>query len=224
MARTKQIIILANSRKPDGRCVAGKESNGGAWVRPISDRPGGSVSEEERHYQDGVDPRLLDIVDVPFVRHQPSPTQSENWLIDPAWYWDRVGEYPRSELDLLVDDIDDLWVNGYSTVAGRNDRVPESAALAIDESLRFIHVAKLTIRVLAPGEMFGDAKRKVRGAFTLGGEAYDFTVTDPNIEKPFLAGTNGDYDVGEQYLTISLAEPHKGFGYKLIAAAIRPAE
>ncbi|MGH7707024.1 MAG: dual OB domain-containing protein, partial [Vulcanimicrobiaceae bacterium] len=36
----KRIVCLANSRKLQGRCVAGRElqKNGpGAWIRPVSD-------------------------------------------------------------------------------------------------------------------------------------------------------------------------------------------
>jgi len=39
MATVKRIVCLANSRKPNGRCVAGVELSGGrpvAWIRPVS--------------------------------------------------------------------------------------------------------------------------------------------------------------------------------------------
>ena len=47
----RQIVCLANSRKPDGRCIAGKlyfQGKFGNWLRPISAREGEELSEVER--------------------------------------------------------------------------------------------------------------------------------------------------------------------------------
>jgi hypothetical protein len=45
-------------------------------------------------------------------------------------------------------------------------------------------------------------------------------VTDPLIERQYLAGENGDYAVGECFITVSLGEPLEGFCYKLVATVI----
>src|ERR1700744_6789351 len=73
-AYSKTILVLANSRKISGRCVAGKELVGtgfGGWIRPVSLRPAGELSEADRQFQDGTDPKLLDVVEIPMSRHLP---------------------------------------------------------------------------------------------------------------------------------------------------------
>jgi len=60
MTYTKTILCLANSRKTSGRCIAGKEwnnGNPGSWFRPVSSRATHEISEEERRFQSGQDPK-----------------------------------------------------------------------------------------------------------------------------------------------------------------------
>ena len=66
----KMIVCLANSRKPGGRCVTGKLVENGAyggWIRPVSARPGAEISLQERQYQDGTEPDVFDIIDIPMI-------------------------------------------------------------------------------------------------------------------------------------------------------------
>ena len=42
----------------------------------------------------------------------------------------------------------------------------------------------------------------------------------PPIQRKYLAKLDGNYEIGECYLTISLGEPYQGACYKLIAAII----
>ena len=51
----KILVCLANSRKHNDRCVAGKVYESGQileWIRPISSRQGEELSDLERKYQD----------------------------------------------------------------------------------------------------------------------------------------------------------------------------
>ena len=98
----KRIVCLANSRKYSGRCIAGKElladGRPGRWIRPVSARENEEVSEHERQFHDGSDPRLLDVMDVPLLNPLPKDYQQENWLLDPASYWEKVRRIGWQEL------------------------------------------------------------------------------------------------------------------------------
>ena len=219
----KRIVCLANSRKLHGRCVAGREWNdnrAGRWIRPVSDRGGQEVSEYERQFEDGSDPRVLDIIDVPLLEPQPKDHQTENWLLDPKFYWEKAGRLSPHELPMLADPAAPLWIDGHSTYNGRNDNIPLMAAGSVADSLRLIHVDGVRLVVCRPGEAFGNNKRRVQGRFEHAGRHYALWVTDPVFERTYLAKLDGAYEIGECHLTISLGEPYQGAYYKLIAAII----
>lgn len=47
-------------------------------------------------------------------------------------------------------------------------------------------------------------------------------MTDPVVERKYLVKDDGEYEIGECFLTVSLGEPYKGDCYKLAAAVITP--
>lgn len=225
----KQILCLANSKKLAGRCIAGREvvSTGpGAWVRPVSARQSEEVSENERQYQDGSDPRLLDVIDVPVIRAAPHACQVENWLLDPGYYWTKVRRAGWQELQRFVEVPPTLWVNGHSTYHGINDEIPQAIADTLDSSLWLIRANTVDLRVFAPSEAFGSSKRRVLARFSHGSVVYAFWVTDPIVEREYLAQADGQYKLGECCITISLSEPFQksngsSYRYKLVAAIFR---
>ena len=221
---TKRIVCLANSRKLQGRCIAGRElvaGRPGPWIRPVSSRQNQEVSEYERQYKDGSDPKLLDVIDIPLLEHRPNNFQQENWLLDPKYYWTKVSTCSWAELGQFSEGAGPLWKNGARTYNGVNDQIPLHEAATETNSLKLIHVDALRLHVYAPGEVFGNAKRRVQASFHFGGTDYSLWVTDPNIERPYLAQTDGHFDVGECYLTISLGEPYREHCYKLVAAVMK---
>lgn len=219
----KRILCLANSRKLSGRCIAGREIIGdqpGAWIRPISAREHQEISEDERHYEDGSDPSVLDVIDVPLIEARPHEYQQENWLIDPNFYWRRIGQHDWAELQAFLDPVSPLWANYHSSYSGVNDRVGSAESKVLHTSLRLIRVDELTIEVSRPGAAFGDQKRKVRGQFEYSGTHYNLGVTDPIYERRYRALPDGNHRLGEACLTISLGEPFQGYCYKLTASIV----
>ena len=223
MPDVKRIVCLANSRKLHGRCVAGREWMGGRagrWIRPVSDRQHQDVSEYERQYEDGSDPRVLDVIDVPVLEPRPASFQSENRLLDPEYYWEKVGRLSWFDLPALVDPAQPLWLDGHSTYHGMNDRIPLEVADSVTDSLKLVHVDQLALSVFKPGEAFGNMKRRVQGRFTCAGNPYSLWVTDPVYERRYLAKLDGEYRMEECFLTVSLGESYGGAVYKLIASII----
>jgi hypothetical protein len=122
-----------------------------------------------------------------------------------------------NDLTSLSDDPAVLWLNNSSSGNGLNDRVSEPEAQELDKSLYLLHLEKLKLRVFVPYK-----KRKVRAEFVHRGVNYHLGVTDPVIERKYLAKKDGDYRIAECFATVSLGEPFNGYCYKLIAALITP--
>lgn len=222
---TKRIVCLANSRKMSGRCLAGKEvgnaESPGSWVRPVSDREHGTVSENERQYAGGSEPAVLDVVEVPLLNYHPTNYQTENWRLDPGRIWKKVGSVEWHDLQELADEPAPLWVNKDSSRYGVNDCVSLADTVPLTGSLRLINVESLIVVVSEPARPSANFPI-LRGRFNYCGEDYCFRITDPESESGSVDLVYGEYRVGERYLTVSLGEPFEGHAYKLIAAIIKP--
>ncbi|MGH9498531.1 MAG: dual OB domain-containing protein [Terriglobales bacterium] len=227
MPYRKTIVCLANSRKMSGRCIAGKEIDDrrclGGWIRPVSDRPTQEISEEERQFKRGGDPKLLDIIQIEMLESRPHAPQLENHLINPRSYWVNEGKATWDEVKSATDEVHGaLWINGSSSYNGTNDRIPEARAACLSSSLLLIEPEDLVISVAVEGADFNNPKRKVRAQFKLNNESYVIAVTDPIATREYLAKDDGEYAVDVALLCVSIGEPYQGNCYKLAAAVITP--
>lgn len=221
MPYTKRIVCLANSRKLGGYCFAGKEilKNGfGGWVRPVSHSNNGGLAPNQIAFSNGILPCLLDIVAVPFVQSAAIHHQKENQLIDMTrpWTWD--GSIQQGVLPQLVDNVSRLWVNGFSSSNGFNDRVAEPTARYLNSSLLLIRPDHLELT-----KEFGINGQKVRAQFRFARESYRLVVTDPIVEMALHDQGPGAFSPisGDKlFLCISLGEFFNGFAYKLVAGMI----
>ncbi len=219
MGFDRTIICLAASRKPGGRCIAGKDMVSGEWVRPVSARPTHEISLIDRRYIDGSEPQLRDLITIRMLEEAPNGHQVENEMIDAEAYWTRTGVASWRLLTGLVDAPETLWTSGYSSRFGQGDKVPAALAATMRSSLAFVRPQRLQMRVLQPNAEYGSSKRVVRGKFIYNDVYYDFKVTDPVTEAKCLARPDGEFFVErESYLTVSLGEVFTdGYAYKLIA-------
>lgn len=217
MATVMRIVCLANSRKPGGRCVAGKrlsEEDRGHWVRPVSCRTQDSVSWEERKLPGECEPALLDVLDVPVLEAKALRHQPENWLLDASVPWSRVGRLAWEDLPGLADDPDTLWANG----GGTNELVPVEEAEGVSASLYLLDVAdsRLVVRT-------GPQGRQLRLVFGHRSCEYNLAVTDPVMEDKCRRLSAGLHLFGRCVVTVSLGEPYGKVCYKLVAAVITQA-
>jgi len=187
----------------------------------VSARPTQEISEEERRYQDGTDPKVLDVIAIEMTGAQPQHHQQENHLIDDGYYWVKQHTISWRDLQAAVEDpAGTLWLNGYSSSYGHNDRVPEDRSSCLSRSLYLVRPDELTLVVASEGGGFGPARRRVRARFDLYGQRYCVVVTDPWMERQCLAGNDGETEIDDALLCVSLGESFHGFAYKLAAAVI----
>lgn len=186
----------------------------------MSARASEEVSEYEREYDDGSDPRVLDVIRVPLKNALPKGFQRENWLLDPDYYWEKIRRVGLNELLGLTDNVSSLWMNGYSSGNGVNDRIPILGTSGIESSLRLIRLSGLELFVFAQDTTSGKQRRRVQGRFQYNGVNYGLWVTDPRYERAYLQRPDGNYHIGECFLTVSLGDEYLGYAYKLIAAII----
>lgn len=184
----------------------------------MSARPTEEVSQLERQYGNGGEPQLLDVIDIPVIRHRSKDHQKENWLLNPRMRWSQVGQFDRNNLPRLVDADSPLWPNSLN---GLTDRVPQYVTPYLQDSLRFINVDSLRVGVSSPFRPSANAVPNLRGHFQYSGQVYSLRITDPDFEARAAGLAYGDYMFGEMYLTISLGEPFHGYAFKLIAGLIR---
>ncbi|WP_462273639.1 dual OB domain-containing protein [Methanohalophilus sp.] len=82
----RDIVLLANSRMHNARCIAGKDVNSGEWIRPKSKRTSNGA-----FYFNGNGPNILDCYRISFSNRCPLTHQPENIYVD-GTEWVKTGE------------------------------------------------------------------------------------------------------------------------------------
>lgn len=218
MVTTTKMVCLAKSRRWGGLCIAGRrldKNQVGEWLRPVDLANDEAISRQVARYRNGREIELSDIIELNLVKSVPNNHQHENWTFNGALGY--RGRYRHPNLSSICDGGDSLWRNGYSSSIGFNNRVPNDQAKLYKDSLRLIRVDRLTLRVFK--DDFQDRTR-VNGIFSYRKVMYTMQVTDVAIEDRYNAMNPGDYELHDQYLTVSLAGEYEGFCYKLIVGVM----
>lgn len=217
-----EIVILANSFKHGGRCVAGISMRSGDWVRPVSTHPHGELYPY--HYRiDGRDVELLDVVGFEHGGGARDPCQPENVEVGGGRWW-RTGRLASGDAARM---LRPKLADGPRLLGNRGAAMTEEdARRGVDASLALARPEEIEFCLDPPRE--GTAKRRPRAKFTLGGQAYDLSLTDTAVRPRLIRaglGTHDGADLGLEssaglLLTVSLAEPRDGWCTKLVAAVV----
>ena len=114
----KTILVLANSLKKGGRCVAGIEATRvggdqyvlGQWIRPVDQEQAEGTIPSHRTLLDGRYIKPLDLVTIPFLESANDSYHPEDVKIDGTKKWRLVGHMDAKDVfSHLPDETEDLW-------------------------------------------------------------------------------------------------------------------
>lgn len=231
------MVILANSRRAGGRCIAAKEvqvgSGGivpGGWVRPVA--PAGSSEEGElglaHCLSSGGRPiQVLDIARCQFMGPAKGLHQPENWRLARQSAWELVDACPVQCLEDLTDHPSGLWDESDSSENYRRISVDAPASAFGGFSLALIRPKGFAIHCQRGYNSWrGRTTQENTGQFEFAGRTYACRITDDAFEAQYCQMTrDGTREFPSPFgddclLCMSLSAPFKGYHYKLIASII----
>jgi len=200
----KTLVIFANSVKHHQHCVAGKDILTKKWIRPVGDKNGCELKDEQTKYQNPHGKYLvkpLQKMNIEFLQKAPLKQQPENYIISNK-IWEQNYKIEREDIESFLDNPSNLWLDGIS----KNDRVNyqliQNNKIQITQSLYLIKVNDLKVD-----------KQNRRAIFSFNNAFYNLAITDPKIQ--YFDNSKKSY-----YLVISLGEEFKDYCYKLVAAIL----
>ncbi|OBQ55190.1 dual OB domain-containing protein [Halodesulfovibrio spirochaetisodalis] len=199
----KNLVILANSYKHQGRCVAGKDINTHEWVRAVSDAQGAEVMLDRCTYENigGTQQlRTKKVLSIDFSVASPLAHQPENYIVTDV-PWVQSPPYIRNDLTPYLDSPVDLW--GVSNFVPFQDIL--NSQVTIGQSLYLVQVTNLRLYV--------NTFDRLRCEFSYSANIYDLPATDPWFNSLMNQGRSGD-----AILCVSLGEPYQGNCYKIVAS------
>jgi len=207
----KHLLLLANSKKLGGRCLAGIEVEFDRegwvfklgdqvqpiWVRPVSRDSHGEISHLV------ADPlEILEVIRLVNTEPAPMGYQRENV------YFDQIIRCGSDHFE--PDDLGFISVSANPRTFGNlKNAIHVDHIEAVHESLTLVEPSHFSSYI----RTYEGGKAQIRGRYTLAGVEFDQPITDPAFRC-------GDEQEQHAYLTLSLGLEHEGFHSKLIAAVV----
>jgi hypothetical protein len=235
----KNIVILACSIKSGGRCVAGKEvveKDGfwciGDWIRPVGKTGDGKVTLAYLNRYLGREPRLGEIISIPFDDPSPTSCQPENWLLANE-RWELLNQtWDWKYMPALVDHPDKVWLDVQCD--GRRVRPGYVESMQKPASLYLIQPDALRAAVSTETNIFVSPPRPkyIRRAYIdYASHSHEFAIDDPLLGDRYYPNyppvDTGPVDVpfrnvSETLVTVSLTPEFRGYHWKIGAAFFEP--
>jgi len=229
----KRIIVLANSMKKGGRCVAGREVDGkeatvGNWLRPISDESEGELMSRHMVTANGLPVEVLDIVDVPLHHHANDKCHPEDWVLATSHPWKHRKQFLVKDLVGLEEKPRNLWLEDRSNT----DRVTCDFLQhrKQQQSLYLLRPKNLRVRLWREfNPRKGYKQKKTRAIFDYGDAEFALSLTDPvattrhctdfpNVNEPPREFTLPFRD--NCLVCVSLTPVFNGFHFKVVATVL----
>lgn len=175
---SRKIVILANSRKHSGSCIAGIDLKSGKWVRPInnpirkrSDPTAFKDADFIKLCGDSFGPQLLDCYSIKFSKKIPSINQPENELIERE-EWRFSQRLPLKSLEDLISPDPCEWMCDPKSISKK-----EMESNPVSSSLTLLHLNEADNEpMINYTEKNGYPQRRLK--FTYENKHFDLSFTD----------------------------------------------
>jgi len=221
---SRDIAILANSRKYGGHCIAGKDIKTGEWIRLISklDSSGNTIpftnSDLAKVCGNGNGPSLFSCFRINFKGKCGIYCQPENELID-GEPWQILGYIPTEQLPLLEDQIYPCWLGDPDY--GKMDRIPFSDCNPQSPLSRSLLFKKLTagehqLEISHKETMHGRIQYVLK--FYINVTLYSLVITDISVENALIKKALHEGQLSSAYVTMGVGQIYKEMNshYKLV--------
>lgn len=210
----RDIVILANSRRHNGQCIAGKDLNTREWIRPINilgrgqsriDQSAFLSTDFQKLVGDPSGPKVLDCVRISFGEKCGDYYQPENQFID-GNPWMRLPPFPRTDIPGLIDGPSTRFV-GKDDHYSDNIPVREIKAKPLEHSLNFIRITRAfhKTEIIHTTSFRGNPQHRL--CFEYESKPYNFVITDYAYEHLVAEQSHDDIQILKDcYVTIGVGE------------------
>jgi plasmid maintenance system killer protein len=213
----RDIVILANSRRHQGHCIAGKDIITGEWIRPINILGRGQIRNDQATFQksdfqalmeDSSGPQLLDCIRIGFGDKCGNYCQPENQFID-GKKWFSLTSFSQDKVSELIDGSSVRFI-------GKDDNYSDFYPADVikdkplESSLNFVRINQVENMTKIIHTISFSRNPQHRLIFEYDSKPYNIVITDYAYEDSVKKSKNDDTKIIEDcYITIGVGEVYR---------------